>query len=63
MDKDIEERTKGQGHRRLGYNLVNYAFTYPSLSFIPTISEFFPIPILYAGKNPLLVDGRAIRSI
>jgi hypothetical protein len=24
----------------------------------PTMSEFFPIPILYAGKNPLLVDGR-----
>jgi hypothetical protein len=22
------------------------------------MSAFFPIPILYAGKNPLLVDGR-----
>jgi hypothetical protein len=24
----------------------------------PSMSEFFPIPILYAGKKPLLVDGR-----
>jgi hypothetical protein len=24
----------------------------------PTMSEFFPIPILYAGKNPFLADGR-----
>ncbi len=23
-----------------------------------TMSEFFPFPILYAGKNTLLVDGR-----
>ncbi len=24
----------------------------------PTMSEFFTIPILYAGEKPLLVDGR-----
>ncbi len=24
----------------------------------PTMSELFRIPILYAGKNPLFVDGR-----
>ncbi len=29
----------------------------------PTMSEFLPIPILYARKNLLLVDGRAPRSI
>ncbi len=33
------------------------------VGIFPTMSEFFPIPILYAGKNPLLVDGRAPRSI
>jgi hypothetical protein len=25
------------------------------------MSEIFPIPILYPGKNPLLVDGRDLR--
>ncbi len=29
----------------------------------PIMSEFFPIPILYAEKNPLLVDARDPRSI
>ncbi len=33
------------------------------VGFFPTMSEFFPIPILYAGKNPLLVDGMDPRSI
>ncbi len=33
------------------------------VGIFPTMSEFFPIPILYAGKNPLLVDARDPRSI
>ena len=31
---------------------------FPRRNFSPTMSEFFPIPNLYAVKNPLLVDGR-----
>ncbi len=33
------------------------------VGIFPTMSEFFQIPILYTGKNPLLVDGRAPWSI
>jgi hypothetical protein len=33
-------------------------FVSDHVGIFPTMSEFFPIPVLYAGKNPLLVDGR-----
>jgi len=44
-------------------NFSDYVGIFPTMShfqggIFPTMSEFFPIPILYAGKNPLLVDGR-----
>ncbi len=101
MDKDIEERTKGQGYqvRQVTENdrielqldrikdkdkandyliwhsvVILPSCTPPSLLFghvgmfptmshfqggiFPTMSEFFPIPILYAWKNPSFVDGR-----
>ncbi len=49
-------------------NFSNYVGIFPTMShfqggIFPTMSEFFPIPILYAGKNPLLVDGMDTRSI
>ncbi len=44
-------------------NFPDYVGIFPTMShfqggIFPTMSEFFPFPILYAGKNPLLVDGR-----
>ncbi len=49
-------------------NFSVYVGIFPTMfhfqgGIFPTMSEFFQIPILYAGKNPLLVDGRAPRSI
>ncbi len=49
-------------------NFSDYVGIFPTMShfkggIFPTMSKFLPIPILYAGKNPLFVHGRAPRSI